>query len=144
MLSRTVRRLGGGHGHGHGLPIHDFYPKGVPKRTWPLRDHPNSGKHPAFAPGPGGYWIGKHMMGWPFHAPFELWFYRAPCILAAALIFYDLTIGLPAWLFLNKEKMPGTSSHYFFGNNGGVPHHFWQYQDGFYLPNHSGVPRMIP
>jgi hypothetical protein len=136
MLSRSVARLGG-----RGLPVHEWYVKGVPKRTWPMRDGP---KHPAFAPGPGGWWVGKHWMGWPLHAPFELYFYRVPFSLTALLIVYDLAFGLPAWVFLNKEKMPGTSSHFFFGNNGGIPHHFWQYQDGFYVPNHSGVPRMIP
>jgi hypothetical protein len=141
MLTRTLRRLGG-HGHGpKGLPVHDFYPHGVPKRTWPMRDHP---KHPAFSPAPGGFWVSKYGLGWPFHSPMELWFWRAPFAFLAFAIFFDITVGIPAEMFLNKEKMPRTSSHYFWGNNGGMPHHFWQYQDGFYIPNHSGVKRIIP
>lgn len=129
-----------GHHHHHGLPLHEIYPKGLPKRTTPMRDH---GKHPAFSPSPGGFFMTKYAIAL-FHPPLEINFYRAPLGLLIIMIAYDLTFGLPGWLFLNKEKADGTSSHYYWGNNGGVPHALWQHQDGWYIPNHSGIKRMVP
>lgn len=134
MLRRTVCTRGAG----RGLPLNDMYPNGVPKRTTPLRDLP---KHPAVSPAPGGWWLSKHGMGFPLHAPFEFHFYRAPFMVTAAMIFVDYFFGFPT--FFQKEKDPRASSHYFMGNNGGVPHHLWCYQDGWYMPNHSGVKRMV-
>mgnify|MGYP001565248137 FL=1 len=138
MLRRTVSRLGGhGHGHGHGVPVEEMYPHGVPKRTFPLRDHP---KHPALAPSPGGWFLGKHTLGIPIHIPYEANFWRLPFLFTCLCIMYDNAFGCP--IVFDNEKMPGRASHFFFNNNGGKPHHFWQFQDGWYIPNHSGVKRL--
>jgi len=141
MLRATRHRLGGGHGPPPGLDLHALFPNGVPKRSdWngPFQQIP---KHPALAPHPGGYFVSKVNLGIPFMPPFDIYFWRTSFLLVGALICYDLTFGFP--VFFQKEKAPGTASHYYFGNNGGIPHHFWCYQDGWHLPNKSGVPRIM-
>jgi hypothetical protein len=148
MLRVSFRRLGGGGGHGHkhyhGVPLDWIYPHGVKPRTFPMRDGP---KHPAFAPNPGGILITKTTMNLPA-TPFEFNFYRIPIFIALCWIFLDMTIGLPvpamredpnhclAWTDPNR-----VSHHFWAGNGAGLPHHFWCYQPGFYMPNESGAHR---
>lgn len=129
MLRRSAARLGG-------MDISELYPHGVPRRTFPYREHK---KHVGAAPSPGGFYITKHSMGWPFNAPFDVFFYRSPIIAILCTIAYDIVFGIPQ--IFDKEAIPGQSSHYWFNNNGGKPHHFWQFQDGFYVPNESGARR---
>lgn len=137
MLRRSlVVRHGHGHG-GHGMPVEMMYPHGVPKRTWPLRDHP---KHAALSPSPGGWFVTKHSLGVPWHIPYEANFWRVPWAFTLGCFIYDNIFGIP--IFGDMEKIPSRPSHYWFGNNGGKPHHFWQFQDGWNLPNQSGVKRL--
>lgn len=132
MLRKSVRRLGAA-----GLDVEGLYPHGVPRRTFPYREHP---KQIHLAPAAGGFYMTKHAVGWPFNAPFEFLFYRVPALCFIAAVMYDLFIGgfpLPA----EKENIPGQPTHYWFNNNGGKPHHFWQFQEGWYYPNESGAKR---
>eukprot|EP00760_Papus_ankaliazontas_P002489 PhM_4_TR11038/c0_g1_i1/m.31452 len=141
MLRRSLARFGG-HGHGHGPPaglnIKERFPHGAPKGK-PFQE---GLKHPALAPHPGGVWISKVAIGIPM-APFTLYFWRSGVVMMVTLIAIDNTVGIPGWMFMQKEKAPGKPSHYFFGNNGGIPHHFWCYQDGWSIPNESGVRRIM-
>mmetsp|Transcript_70819 Transcript_70819/g.82497 ORF Transcript_70819/g.82497 Transcript_70819/m.82497 type:complete len:133 (+) Transcript_70819:53-451(+) len=129
MLQRTVKRLAGG-------SIHDLYPHGIPKRTFPLREH---NKQISFAPQAGGFYVTKYAVGWPFQLPLEFLWYRSALSITIGMILYDLIFGLP--LPMMKEAPPGAAHHHFFNNTGGTPHHFWQYQDGWTVPNQSGARR---
>jgi hypothetical protein len=134
MLARSSAKLGP-----RGLPLKEMYPNGVPTRTFPYRDHP---KHPALAPSPGGWWIGKRAVGIPLSIPYVWDFYKSPIAITVILMAWDIIFGLPAALsFFNRDHVPGQSHHYWGNNGGGIPHHLWCYQDGWYMPNHSGVKR---
>lgn len=119
-----------------GFDVKSLYPNGVPKRTFPYREH---AKQICTAPTAGGFYATKHAFGWPFQLPFEWVFYRFPFIAFVMCVVYDLLFGLP--LPLMKEIPPGAPKHFFYGNAGGVPHHFWEYQDGWTVPNMSGAKR---
>ncbi len=146
--SRLLRGGGGGHGHGHddhghgrphyeGTPVDWIYPHGVPKRTYPFRE---GKKHPAFAPNPGGVWASKYQASYPF-IHFELNFYRVPIMIGFGMILLDLCVGLP--VPFAREQVPNKPRHYFGGNNMGNPHHYWCYQDGWFMPNESGSKRLV-
>lgn len=132
MLRRTIRALGG-------FDKTEVYPRGVPKRTFPYREHM---KHINFAPTAGGFYVTKYALGWPYQLPLEWIWYRSGITITVGMIMYDLAFGLP--LPLMKETPPGVPHHHFFNNAGGTPHHFWQFQDGWVVPNQSGAKRWVP
>jgi hypothetical protein len=145
-MMKASRFLKSGHGHERGLPLSQMYPKvgnhsGSPypdgKRGFPLRVHK---KTAICAPLPGGFYITKHAVGWPFHPPCEYKYYKTPVAVFLLMVIYDLLWGFPVLFY--KERVPGKAAHFWFHNNGGIPHHFWCYQDGWYMPNPSGVRRM--
>jgi hypothetical protein len=138
MLRRTTLAQGGHGGKRYtGVPLEWVHPKGVLKRTFPMRE---ARKHPAFAPNPGGLFATKYVVNMPL-VPFEMNFYRIPIFTAFSWIILDLLFGLP--IPFMREQVPGTSKHFWGGNNQGLPHHFWCYQDGWYVPNESGAKRMV-
>ncbi|CCW63483.1 unnamed protein product [Phytomonas sp. EM1] len=119
-----------------GFDVKALYPNGVPKRTFPYREHP---KQISTAPTAGGFYLTKHALGWPFQLPFEWLFYRSPIIFFVGCVIYDLLFGFP--LPFMKEIPPGAPKHFFFGNAGGSPHHLWEFQDGWHVQNMSGGRR---
>ncbi|ESL09965.1 hypothetical protein TRSC58_02308 [Trypanosoma rangeli SC58] len=121
-----------------GFDVKSLYPYGVPKRTFPYREHP---KQISTAPTAGGFYMTKHALGWPFQIPFEWLFYRTSIFAFIACVVYDLFFGIP--LPLMKEIPPGRPKHFLFNNGGGSPHHFWQYQEGWRVPNMSGARRWV-
>ena len=130
MLRRTVsRRI---------IPdsVETQFPHGVRRGPGPMFVYP---KHPNEAPTAGGNWVGRHGFGVKWHLPYEFPFYRTVFSAAAAFIIYDNIYGLPVPFM--RDNIPGSPSHSFRGNNWGVPHHFWCYQDGWTMPNTSGVKR---
>lgn len=131
MLRRSIQLLSGFH-------VKELYPHGVPRRTFPYREHQ---KQIATAPTAGGFYLTKYALGWPFQIPFEWLFWKSAVWLFLGCVAVDLLFGMP--LPLIKERESGKSNHYFFGNSGGVPHHFWQYQDGWAVPNMSGGRRWV-
>ena len=135
MLRRCATRLSGD--HGHGLPLEQAYVYGVPKRTFPYYEHPIS----SFTmPVPMGLYVTKNFINVPLVTgltPNYGWQYYTCFVLS--LIAIDLLVGMPQ-PFL-KDRVPGRPLHNFFNNNNGSPHHWWQYQDGWSMPNPSGVFR---
>jgi hypothetical protein len=99
-------------------------------------------KHINFAPTAGGFYVTKYALGWPYQLPLEWIWYRSGITITVSMIMYDLVFGLP--LPLMKETPPGVPHHHFFNNAGGTPHHFWQFQDGWIVPNQSGAKRWVP
>ncbi|GET86661.1 hypothetical protein, conserved [Leishmania tarentolae] len=129
MLRSTLTRRSG-------FSVKELYPYGVPRRTFPYREHQ---KQISLAPTAGGFYVTKHALGWPFQIPFEWLFYRSSVTFFVFCVAYDMLFGLPHPFM--KEVPPGTPHHFFFGNAGGTPHHLWQYQDGWTVPNMSGGRR---
>eukprot|EP00796_Vickermania_ingenoplastis_P000017 gene17-8_t len=117
------------------IPRQGFVPTWSPETYFPYREH---AKQIATAPA-GGFYLTKYALGWPFQIPFEWLFWRSAVSLFVGCVAFDLLFGLP--LPLIKEGTPGKPKHFFFGNSAGVPHHFWQYQDGWTVPNMSGGHR---
>ncbi|EPY37192.1 hypothetical protein STCU_00105 [Strigomonas culicis] len=131
MLRHTLKRLSG-------FDVKELYPHGVPKRTFPYREHQ---KQISTAPTAGGFYMTKYALGWPFQIPFEWLFWRSSVVGFVVCVVYDLLFGIPTPFM--KEIPPGTPAHFFFGNSGGSPHHLWQYQDGWNVPNMSGARRWV-
>lgn len=119
-----------------GFDVKSLYPYGVPKRTFPYREHR---KQIGLAPTAGGFYLTKYALGWPFQIPFEWLFYRSIVVAFVGCVAYDMLFGLP--LPHLKEAPRGVPKHFFFGNTGGTPHHLWEYQDGWKVPNMSGARR---
>jgi hypothetical protein len=141
MLRRCVARLGGGHGHEEhrGLHLDEMYVNGVPRRTFPYFEHPIT---PLLMPPATGFYVTRKQLAIPMLAgivPSYSW--RQYMTLVLLAIFIDMTVGTPNPFI--KDKVPGRPVHNFFNNNGGQPHHWWQYQDGWSLPNQSGVRRWM-
>ena len=131
MLRRTIARF-------HGFDKNELYPHGIPKRTFPLREH---AKQLNNAPTAGGFYVTKYALGWPFQLPLEWLWYRSAIMIFCSMVFVDLTLGLP--LPFMKETPPGVAHHHFFNNSGGTPHHLWQFQEGWIVPNQSGAKRWV-
>ena len=137
MMQRTIRRLAGY----TGTDMKYLYPNGVPKRQFPFRE---MAKHVGMAPSAGGFYFTQHAVGMPFIPPFQFLFPRAFITVFFATILSDMYFGFSPIIqpFL-KEAIPGRPSHFFFNNNGGMPHHFWQFQDGWTIRNESGARRWM-
>lgn len=131
MLRRTLLAKGG-------FDLHATYPRGVPKRTFPYREH---NKQIAMAPPAGGFYVTKYALGWPYQLPLEWLWYRSSLVIFLTCVFWDLMWGIP--IPSMKETPPGVAHHCFFDNAGGTPHHFWQFQDGWVVPNMSGAKRWV-
>lgn len=144
LRNSLVVRGGGGGGHHKfsGVPLEWVHPKGVLKRTFPMRE---ARKHPAFAPNPGGLWASRYVVNMPL-VPFEMNFYRIPIVCALTAIILDLIFGLPV-LSLREDRSHhewfAKAHHFWGGNNQGFPHHFWCYQPGWYFPRESPAHRMV-
>ena len=138
MMRRSVAKLGGGH-HSHGLPLDEMYLHGIPKRTFPYYEFPIS---PALTWGAPGAFVTKSNLSIPLYTGRLHWYNWQPLTAMLLVVMcIDMAVGIPhPWL---KDRVPGRAMHNFFNNNNGTPHHWWQYQDGWTLPNPSGVKRWM-
>ena len=138
-MKKTIISFAAGGKHYSGLDMKYLHPRGVPKRTFPWREPT---KHISQAPTPGGTYITRKALGIPCMPPFQYIYPRTFITMFFAAFFYDSFFGFsPLLMPFHKEGIPGRPSHFFFNNNGGIPHHFWQYQDGWSMPNESGAKR---
>lgn len=80
------------------------------------------------------FYLTKYALCWPFQIPFEWFFYRSALVLLVGCVALDLASGSP-----HERCAPGIPKHFFYGNAGDAPHHLWQYQDGWTVPNMSGA-----
>lgn len=91
-----------------GMDVKALYPYGVPKRTFPYREH---AKQISMAPMAGGFYLTKYALGLPLQIPFEWLFYRSAIVAFAGCVLWDLLFGFP--LPFMKETKPGSSKHFF-------------------------------
>ena len=142
MLRRTFLSRGGG--AKTGLDIKTMFPNGQRYaeggRGSPFyvrKKCPNGADRQA-----GGAYITETTLGCPLHFPSQYNYWRGPVICGLICIIIDLKWGYTIPFHINKHQVDGVAQHYYLGNNGGAPHHFWCYQDGWYMANPSGVKRM--